>query len=253
MDEDRSRKSARTAAAEAERRGRRLVGTIQATAAMARDLGRKAGEAGRGLAGTVSEQAAAGTAAALQPVRDIGRSVEGRRIAFRDAAVGGAVSSVTAGARRTAWGVTLHGANLAGAAGTAAWTMLWNPLDIVGVGEKFLDVRREVAEALAKHDALLAAAAEAERERLAVEAVARLKRWDHPRTRHLASAFVHVSVGPGRTEAWGMVLRGPHAGRSLAAIDRAVLADLIGDLPDEATAQALEAWCHALARTARQA
>jgi hypothetical protein len=228
-------------------------GALRTASRAVQDAGRRANETGRALKDSVVEHAAARIAAGLQPVRDIGRAVERQRIAVGNA-VGGAASALAARARRTAWGVTLHGANVAAATGAAAWEVLWHdPFGVLDARDKFLEIRKELRDQLARYDAALAEAEQAERERLAVEAVERLKRWDHARTTHVASDFVHVSVGPGPTEAWGMVLRGPHAGRSLAALDRATLVALLEDLPDERTAQALEAWCHVLARAAPRA
>lgn len=227
-------------------------GALSAAARLAREAGRKLGEEGSRLAGKVSEQAAARIAAGLQPVRDLGRTIEGRRIAVGNA-VQGAVSGTAAKAKRTALGVGAYGAITAGAAGEAAVAVLLSyplriPFEILATGAKFLQARREIAEALAKYDQAAAEAAQAERERLAQEAVARLTAWDHRTTRHHRSPYLHVSVGPGKAEAWGMLLRGPHAGRSLASLAPEILAALWAEVPDQATADALEAWRQVVSR-----
>lgn len=224
-------------------------GALSAAARLAREAGRKLGDEGSRLAGKVSEQAAARIAAGLQPVRDLGRSIEGRRIAVGNA-VQGAVSGTAAKTKRAVVGVGVYGAITAGAAGEVAVALLIYPLDILETRAKFLQARREIAEALARYDQAAAEAAQAERERLAQEAVARLTAWDHRTTRHHRSPYLHVSVGPGKAEAWGMLLRGPHAGRSLASLAPEILAELFAQVPDRETADALEAWQQVVSRAA---
>ncbi|HEY4252047.1 MAG TPA: hypothetical protein VGM87_12625 [Roseomonas sp.] len=227
--------------------------TLNAAVKAGEDLGRKVGAESSRLVEKVSEQAAIRIAASLKPARDLGRSVESRRIAVENA-VHNAVSGTAAKAKRAALGVGVYGAIMAGAAGEAAAALLiTNPLYILRTGAKFLEVRREIAEALAKYDQAASDAAQVEREHLALEAVERLTRWDHRTTLHHPSSYLHVSVGPGKAEAWGMLLRGPHAGRSLASVTPEVLEALSEHAPDQETASALEAWRQAISSAARKA
>lgn len=226
---------------------------LSAAARLAKEAGRKLGDQASRLVERVSEQAAARVAASLKPVRDLGRSIEGRRISVENA-VHGAVSGTAARAKRGALGVGVYGAITAGAAGEAAVVLLvTDPFDILKTRAKFLEARREIAEALAKYDQAASDAAQAERERLALEAVERLTGWDHRTAMHHRSPYLHVSVGPGKAEAWGMLLRGPHAGRSLASVAPDILAELWAQVPDQETAAALEAWRQAVSSAARQA
>jgi hypothetical protein len=212
---------------------------LDAVGKVARAFGRKAGEAGGRLLDDATERVSASVAATLQPVRDVGRAAEGQRTAV-ETSVRIALTSTTASVKRAAWGVGLHGANLAGAAAT--FLLGFPDLRADTIGSKYVAVRREIAEGLARYDQLQAEVAQADRERLAAQALQRLVAWDHPRTQHRRSAWLHVSTGPGRMEAWGMVLRGPHAGRSLASLEPEVLAALWAEAPDAETASALEAW-----------
>jgi hypothetical protein len=222
--------------------GRRLTSAaLDAAAGLAGRLGKTVGdEAGR-IAGRVVDQAAAQVAAGLQPMRDLGRAVETGRVSVEQG-LSSAALTATSRIKRVAVGAGLHGANIAGAAGHAAVSVLLESTRLLDTPAKFVEIRREIAEALARYDALLAEAAQAERERMAAEAVARLQRLDHRRTIHHASAYLHVSTGPGRTEAWGMILRGPHAGRSLASLAPEALDELAVQAPDTETAAALAAW-----------
>lgn len=197
------------------------------------------------VAGKLSEEAALRVAAGLKPVRELGRAVEGSRIAV-ETSVQDTAAAAAARVRRSLVAAGLHGANLAGATAETALHLLLDPFNLLQTRAKYLEVRREIAETLARYDRALEDATRAERERIALAAVERLTRWDHARTLHHRSAYLHVSVGPGMREAWGMVLRGPQAGRSLASVTPEALAEIWAHVPDADTAAALEAWAVAV-------
>lgn len=248
-----ARKSSAGRLPEAEPSSAPVSAALNATARLAGRVRRKLGDEGSRITQKAAEQTAARVAAGLKPVRELGRSIESRRIAAENA-VRGAVAGAAAKAKRAALGVGVYGAITAGAAGEAAVVLLvTHPLDILETGAKFLQARREIAEALARYDQAAAEAAQAERERLALEAVERLTAWDHRTTRHHRSPYLHVSVGPGKAEAWGILLRGPHAGRSLASLAPEILAELCAQVPDQETAAALETWQQVVSRAAAQA
>lgn len=224
---------------------------LDAATATARKLGTRVEIEATRLLGAASRPVADAVAVGLRPVRDAGRAVEERRISVEQS-WRETTSAAVGGVRRAALGVGSHGANVVGAAGTAAATLLLDPFRLHHVYAKFLTIRRDVAEMLAKYDESVAAMLRADRERLAADAVDRLTRWDHGTAIHHRSAYVHVSVGPGKTEAWGLVLRGPHAGRSLASLSPEVIAGLWADVPDPETTSALTAWRDALRGMARR-
>ncbi len=218
---------------------------LGAAAKVARELGSTAGDEAARLARTAADASAARVATGLKPVRQLGRSIEGRRIAAENAAHD-AASATVGRAKRAVIRASLHGSNVVGAAGATAFALIADPLLLLHTRAKYLQVRREIADALVRYDEAVADATRAEREHTAAEAVERLKRWDHRTTVHHRSPYLHVSVGQGRAEAWGMLLRGPHAGCSLASVAPDILAELRAHVPDEQTADALEAWQGAL-------